>query len=697
MNKHLATCMSSQNYIRAALFIVTFSVFIATAQDSQAMPDQKPADITQSQPEEKQITLIEKTDVYPPAPLIPVDVALLRPPSDFTYKLSGKLKPEFFWGNNISLLNDFNDDRIIYMRHTLDLTADASYGKLTYGEDIVSLRSTLRNRGIWGNPDSIMRTNNREIRVVESILGEHNHSIPRYLMWIRELWLKVALDELLHLGFYNNHTLTLGAFSFVLGRGIALGDAYAVGPENLGWYSDSAVDQYAFGANFSGDITQDKLSYDIYLAILENNSSSLSDTGKKIQGQEYGRRWTPARGFGKINYLIAGRLFWNVLNSKRPDTLTVEPYVLFNDAREQRVEFLGDASGKMGTIGVALEYVSEEYEYGFDTAFNLGVQDVRGWDRNSVRIENRQGDLIEVNTHVLDAIPSGQKIVFAKGDAQKIIENSFQDQAENGKKIGEVTQAFLGQPPATISLYNACNRFRDPYTNILKGKMFVFDIGKWIYKKDLFTAATAGIASGDDNPNNETLDGDYKGFIGLQELYSGKRVQSAFIMSGSSKIRRPLSQPTSVQAPTRFATEASGFTNLIFVGSTLKWEPRERKTKFMLQPNALAYWQPYPTKKFDAFAADKTKRELCENARSYLGLELNLFANYYPIPNFKCFFIGALFIPGGHFKDIKGKPITADQEKELDNLDVTGISGDFIPNIGADIAVVLNSGIEYKF
>ena len=43
---------------------------------------------------------------------------------------------------------------------------------------------------------------------------------------------------------------TFGAFPFELGRGIALGTAYAVDASDLGFYSENAIDQYAFGGKF---------------------------------------------------------------------------------------------------------------------------------------------------------------------------------------------------------------------------------------------------------------------------------------------------------------------------------------------------------------------------------------------------------------------------------------------------------------
>src|SRR5581483_842325 len=188
--------------------------------------------------------------------------------NDWEYIFSGVFKPESFYAKNPTWLNNLNPfDRIYYSRHVLDLTVDILYGAQTFGTKIAELLFQVRNKGVWGNPESIASTTEAEVKTLEAVSG------------------------------------------------IALGDAYAVGPESLGFYADSAIDQYAFGAKFAGEFITRVLSYDLYTAILQNNSSNLGDTAKKILGQQFGRLETPERGFGKVNFLFAGRLNWNVFDN----------------------------------------------------------------------------------------------------------------------------------------------------------------------------------------------------------------------------------------------------------------------------------------------------------------------------------------------------------------------------------------------
>jgi hypothetical protein len=611
---------------------------------------------------------------------------------DFTVSFSGMFKPEMFYGKNVSLLNNNNEgNKIWFQRHTLDLNFGIDYGMSTYGSKVASFFTTIRDRGIWGNPESIAATTEAETKILDAIGRRHRHAIPRHIFWIRECWLEFKLQEVMGLSLLNSHHFKIGLFPFELGRGIALGDAYNVGPELLGFYSESYVDQYAPGALFHGTILKNRLEYDLYAAILQNRSTTLSETGAAILGQEYGRRATPQRGSGKINFLIAARLMWEAFDHPKYGHLHVEPYALYNRDPEQRIEFLGDATSQLGTLGLALEYLHPKFEIGFDYAFNLGQQRVKGWDRNQIVEQNLNGQVVLVNSHVVDQ--TNGSIPFVRGNqAQQIIDSSFQDESQNNQIIGNI-DGNIGYLAGPVVLKNAANRFRNPYRNKYEGWMFVVDGGVWAYKRDLLLAATAFITTGDDNPNEETIDATYSAFIPLQEIYSGKRVKSAFLLGGAGKLVRPLSDPATNQTASRFAQNINGFVNLVGCGAAAHWKPSDWEKAFALNPNVLVYWQEKPIKKFDAFL----NQELDCLASTYLGVELNIFTYYMVLKDLKLFLVASVFLPGNHYRDIRGKPLNAAQKALLDRLDRTGFDQDRVPNIGNDTAYTFNLGLEFKF
>jgi len=691
----------------------------------------------------------------------------------FEYDFSSKFKPgDSYYGRNISLLNScIPQDRYFYMRHTLDFTLDV----LFMPEDpAAEVRMSMRNRAVWGRAQ-IIPTTSTEGKVLEHVGLSHSHAIPRHISWLRELWLEFSLNAISGMEFRGNkQTFTLGAFPFKLGRGIALGDAFAVNPGYLGFAAEDAVDQYAFGLKLSGEIIKNVLTYDVYGAFLNNKSGSLGDTGAKIYAQEYGRRNCPERGFGILDLLFAGKLNWTAVNTGDNGILSFEPYFVTRIDKEQKLEFRGDSTSKLGTIGLACEYDRKRFGFGFDCAFNMGSQHLKGWDRNVITLQNMNGKLAFVNSHVYvnvdpcseeaktadmkayrapqasitssitnvglgngtlndfqivpPAPPVPQGATFNDGNtqlavptdpialnqggklkkelnktgknAQSIINLADRGGCFNGLKIGKIegfsdsTCVPSGQDPANHDvLFNAKNRFRDPYSTIFKGYMFVADAALFFMDQDVRLAATVGYASGDADPNFIQKDGDFQGFIPLQSIYNGKRVKSAFYLGGHGKLRLPLDSPTTEERPYKFARRVAGMTNLGFVGTGINWKPHTWKKPFELNPNILAFWQPWPDRKFDAL----NKIFLKQQAHSFLGIEINVYAEKELLTDLKIYAVWAIFMPGRHFDDVRGKPLNASQWALLDRLDRTGYNEDRIPNLGRDNAIIVNLGFDYKF
>ncbi len=632
---------------------------------------------------------------------------------DSAYEFSGLFKPEMFYGKNISLLNDLNYfDRILFWRHIIDLNLDIRYGKKTFGRDVLHFYGTMRDRGIWGNPKSIASTTSSPVKLSETVFGLHDHAIPRHIFWIRELWLEMDIAELLRLNLKSRHTFTLGAFKFELGRGITLGSAYAAGPELIGFYSEDIIDQYAFGGKFSGFFAEPTVTYDLYAAILQNKSSSTSDTGEHIYGQAYGHLRSPERGFGSVSFLVAGRTQWTPFNDKKTcGKLTLEPYWVYLNDPEQRLEFIGGARVLMGSLGFAAEYEGPKFACGFDCAANMGDQDVIGWDRNRIAIKAIDASLYETNTQVVYKNPdnpddpqNGKVIPYVLGKSQAIIDKATRSESENGDQIG-VYEGDLGYLQGPIYMANSKHRFRDPYTNKYNGWMFVADAALKTADDKLQCAATVGFASGDQNPHYGNKDGVYSGFVGIQEYYYGKRVKSAFVLGSAGRIKRPLSLPVS-DSYFRHAPWVNRFTNLRYWGVGLtKKKDWEKGRSFMFNPNMLFFWQDEPTK---GFAADVINdlamhrrrlhgHDTSWDASSFLGTELNVFMDYFAFKNLKLFCVASLFIPGDFFMDIRGRPISEEQMRALDKVDVSGFVAEKLPNIGADVGVTFNFGLEYTF
>ncbi len=624
---------------------------------------------------------------------------------NFTYgavqgKFQVKYKPESFYARNANLLNSNIDaDSIYYSRATIDMNLGLGWGKDYYGHSAVNFFMTVRNQATWGNPESIARTTRTRIKTLDFVDAGHQHAITKHILWLRELWLDFSITDALNLPCSHDHIFKLGAFPFELGRGISLGSAYAVSPGFLGFFSDNTINQYAYGFKFAGTIV-DSLQYDLYAAILRNQMDSFAVTAENVLGQQYGRQLNPELGSGRLDFILAGRMRWYPIKSETASA-AFEPYVLYNNVPSQTVEFPNDAAAHLYTLGLAGEYVIGDFEWGFDAAKNFGHQTVNGWDRNQVAIENRLGNYTFVNSQVRTAVnDGGQTVVFvANSAAQKIINSVPQSASENNQLIGAGVVNPADPTGPTIDLYDSTARFRDPYKNTFKGWMATADAAYWLCDRQVRFAGALGYASGGENPNkplnapgDSEVDSDYTGFVPLQEIYSGDRVQSVFFLGGAGRAPRPLSLPNRAVSDTT-PTTVSGFTNLIFTGASVLWSPQGITHEFNLRPNILAYWQSHATKAFDLLARAVSPDRY---ARNYLGVEANVFFDISLFTDFKFFTVGSVFLPGSHYKDIKGQPLSREQQRILDRLDVTGFD-DASPLLSTDVSYTLNVGLEYRF
>jgi hypothetical protein len=617
-------------------------------------------------------------------------LSLTDPSQAFNVTFNVMIRPETF----VASLSTFLDEAVHYdlfwfARHTADILFN-----VIDANAIVEFTTVLRNKVVWGNYGSVGKTAKSNFKLIDTVTGVHDHALLRNFFHARELWMRIDMSKLFCMPTESSHYLTIGAFPFQLGRGIALGDAFAVGPETLGFYTDTAVDQFAYGLLFSGDFYKDIVSYAFYFSLIETKTDSFSNTSAEVRAQQYGRQTMPQRGFGVVNYVFAGYFDCYAINSEEWGSLRFQPYWLFNEAKEQKVEFFADSSSRLGTLGIECEYLGSKVEFGIETAMNLGRQCVRGWDRNSVVLQATDGHLAQVNSHVKDS--SGATIPFIKdGDAQEAIYNVPQTAASNGQQIPGDFPLVGFFAPVDGEIFNAKNRFRDSYANTYKGWMLVSDASWLVCERDLRISATVAFASGDDNPNFDTHDGNFKGFIGLQELYSGKRVKSAFLLGGAGKVTRPIANPISAPIPVEtsnvLTNTVSGFTNLIFGGLGLTWTPSAWDKPLKFNPNILVYWQDARVPKFG------TELPL-QFVNRFLGVEANMFTDCNIAKNLKVYCVMSVFVPGTFFKDIKGRKVTqAAFIAQMQSQNRTGLTKDTIPAYGDNTSVTFNLGLEYRF
>lgn len=627
---------------------------------------------------------------------------------DTSLTIGGSAKVEHFFKDNVEILNSKLPNQSEYFKNTLDLIFDFAYGEKKFGHKAVQAYLDLRHKGVWGlgaNYADSDATNPVDVKFLESSLGKHSHTNGKPLIWIFKAWLQFSLNAALgQTDAKKLHFVKLGWFPFELGRGIALGSFYGLNREGLGLYSYNE-DKAAPGILITGEILKDVLSYDLYYSKFEERGKSLRYTLNTDKEQILGRKTTPWRGVAKDDEVFAARLKWKALKDSKVGSLELEPYIFYNEGSDQKVRILADTKMELGTIGLAAEHKYKNFEIGGEVAFNFGEEKIKPIDQNIVKtVLDDAGHVRQVFSHITglvddpdaaDADKTWSRNFNTKKDASAII-------TPDSKKAAKVIvcsneQELVSKEDTTIAskFKSAKDRIQNGYKNKLRGWMAVIDAAYTFEDLGITVAAAYGYASGDKDPQVEACDKTYKGFIGLHELYVGKRVKSIFYDD------RILFVPSSLGPKSSGASQELAFTNLHLFGLSATLKPDFcKRIKMEFNPNMLFYWKDVASKKY-VLGTDSSGNVVdgpsdCEDARKFVGTEINLMAKIEPIKDLTVFGNFAVFLPGGFYEDVKGVKMDKDYFEPLQQSVETDLQAQNY-RMGDDVAYHINIGVKYDF
>jgi len=626
---------------------------------------------------------------------------------DAVFTFGGKISSEHRFAKNATMLNKNLPDETNHFRSTLDTRLGFAYGEKKFGHKAVEVGSSFRFKTIWGKIGYQSQTERNEpFKFVDAAIGEHSHASTRSLMWVKDAWLQASWNAIFGIESKKVHYAKFGMFSFYLGRGIALGPFYGYIPRDfLGIYSRD-TDYSPTGILLTGEILKDWLWYDLYYAKFEDKSASFSDVFNSNKEKVLGRRTTPWSGPAKDSDVFAARLKIKPLDDKNTGKLELEPYIMYNEASDQKAETIADSKSMLGAVGIGAEYTNKNFECGGEVAFNYGHEYLYPIDRNVVSLKNEKygtenlESVRQVYSHITyvwagddtdNPVYNGKNVIVNTNTETSVINNRKAQCGAfyNGKTWTPPAEAIPAGSSVT-DFKNADNRYRCSYKNKYRGWMAVVDASYLFGCIDLKVAGAYGYASGDENPHVVEIDKNYDGFVGLYELYSGKRVPSVFILD-ARKVRRPLTlRAGSTEAE---ASDAS-FTDLHHVGFGVDWAPECLKdNKFNLNANLLFFWKDHPSRKYDS-----VNNVVCDcvNARKFMGTEFNLITNYELLKDLVIKGIFAMFFPGGYYKDINGVPMRGDIFKKLEATDYADFPSQQY-RLGYDTAYYTQVVLEYSF
>ncbi|MBI2353375.1 hypothetical protein HYV11_04010 [Candidatus Dependentiae bacterium] len=595
---------------------------------------------------------------------------------DMILKFGGKCTEEMFNSANLTYLNNkIINDTSFFMRATGDFFMDVSYGK--YEKPRILFHNTIRLRYKWGSGTDI-RADGEALPVLDSFLQTKGALVNKHVLWNRELWLKFGIGNL---DAPNVNFFEIGAFPYEVGRGISFGAAYKTAGF-LGFTPSFSIDQFAPGCLLHINPLPEKLFFEVYLALLENQNTSYKNNNAKVRTQEIESLYT-FRGPGRQSYAAIFKGSWDALKQS-DNKITIEPYVVYFQALDQKLEYIHDIDSLVTTYGFSVEGKYKKFGWGFETSLNQGNVLIKAIDRNAIKlVRDSEGFVIEQYTKVYSQNPAlvDEPLLADVSNVNKaIVDAAPKGVSYNGLEIGNscgIIDSELEDIPGCI-LYNAYDRFRPKQNQSLDGYMFIADCSYQIVDEVLNISLGVGYASGDldqqQNANTMSsqalLNQKYSGFVTLQSVYSGTRLRHLVIFNEGVPrfdVQNPNEKFPKQNITPPLADSKIEFTNIAFAGTRVEVKiPAWKKYKAVIAPNIIGYWCPEPP-----------TTKCGKLANNYMGTELTteISAQFYS--QFKLYsYIGLLF-PGGYYKDMRGTPY---------NDEVTGSSIGYIANIGISFA-----------
>lgn len=632
---------------------------------------------------------LQKQEIPVTTETVPVDYAS----GNLCYSIKGKVRSEYSRSHYLDTLNHSLPDTYGALKNTVDVNLGLKEGGDLHCKPAVELGAAVRYKYVAGNFTQNMVTESQSVRFLDTALGSHSHSIQGTNPWIRHAWANFYLNPIVTYDATTDHFIKIGMFDYTLGRGIAYGPIYGKGSKSFVNPGAPASEHAPFAVLLHGDIVKNRLSYDVYMARLEEHSGSFKQVFTMDKAHRNEKH--TFHGTGSINDVYAGRILFSYDHATHGG-LETELYALYNRAMDQKIEMANDSESHLITSGCAINYERGNLEFSAEFAANTGYQQMHSIDRNVVTLSrNSNGIPMERMSHVIykdPAVATGGVPTLpyhgatADYDSYKTWMKSS-NAPTNGAKLADATIDGV-----IYHIYNADNRYRPAYRNNYTGFMGVVDFAYTLPHHGLSIAAAAGYASGDANPHEKEVDKNYRGFLGINEAYVGKHVTS-MVFLGRNTPKRPLTLSDS----TTSLIHETNFSDLAHVGASFTWEVNKKIT---LKGNVLSFWKDQVSAKYDQ------KHEITPGVRPvaskdtpasrHYGTEGNLTAKAALLPGLTLQADAVVFIPGLYFTHTSGMPVAPKTFNVLESADVTGTDEDVFRS-GNDYAGMFLVSLEYSF
>lgn len=666
---------------------------------------------------------------------------------DIDLILEGRMREEFFYFDKVTSLRSDYNDTYHFFRNKMRFGSYVEYGNRRFGAPAISGELRMCAFNYWDHPtqynklsEETVKINHGAVRSEINLADEHTHfgAIPS--LYQDRAWINIDFDTL-----FPDTLLPLsmkvGYFPYQVGRGVSLGSYHEGSISFMGWQErslESNATQSPQGILFTAELsatTQVELYYSKWRSY--TTTPTLTREGSRAARLDVSYHDADPksieRGLKADRNLIAGRVLFDGVTSSGIDW-HVQPYGVYVDAPEQKIELAGDASTQLGTYGVMAEFKNDQFAFNVEAAFQYGSQTMHGIDRNKLQVEQDEntGELVVVHSHILQGDTLTDKMIAS----DRLSEVAWLDHNRGVHAAGSVLAASNGteikfnrkkyptydaqDPDDTptdyeiqqISAKNANYpflgkaRFRKEYKIDLRGFAVMADAQFRSANGRVCLNIAGAWISGDEYPYNGEVDKRYNGFLPLRDQnYDGKYVKSIAILH-ARKFPRPVDMADHKMYAFNHDEDMS---NLRYVGMSLQCHPLANPAALIIVPSIIGYWQDCPpytwnknaARSFDSgtdtgvYKACQTKlgfsgAATSERASNHLGTEVALSTIWNMAPGCSANVGIAAFIPGRMYTDIDGMPNRYTRRVKADGNAV-------YESLGNEVMLGLNARLTFAF
>lgn len=673
------------------------------------------------------------------------------------FYIGGRLKDEAFIYNRVNTLRKDISDQNDFIRHrmNIDFLFDQrarSLQKKPTSQAFIRLTNYL----FWQKDSNYMPLAIDEITSPDlpNITLAKNVRVKNFLplLFVEQAWFKLNFDTFTDLCKNNPTMLKVGYFPYIVGRGVTMGFHDDLAVDYLGWAGDGGFTRYPVmppGVLFHTQLNRN-FAWDVYFNLWRETNASLSDTLLPARADRLNDG--PSRGTGKDRVTWATR-FDYVNSDECFGDILAQPYFVYVDAPEQGIEFSADASSKLFTTGMMVDWSSKGWHVNVEAAGQFGRQHVHAIDRNvqQLGINRSDGTVAAQLSHVFLDTPGspvitngGVNVAAREIDTLTIPPANFdvfEPQNLTDLIVDTPTNRNLSRQglavlkadgkaatlPGPLNIVNSTEfgnaRFRNPYRLGYNGFMALADVSYDFECQPLKVAGAAGYISGDQYPYNEERSRSYDGFIPLRSRYRGLDVQNFLIFD-----RLVIPRPLNISNRTLYAfNNIKDLSNLAFLGAGLTWFPLAERRRMAVTTDIMFLWEAASLHKWDKNGThpDPTieiqlKRlrnqtqspgpidpstgqpnynnnptlfkgwQSAQKASQMLGTEIDIKMIYRIIDHCDFLIRFSLFFPGQLYKDLDGQPNIL-----LQRYDKQGIL--HYESLGSSAALAGVFGLNYRF